>query len=74
MLNLMLDKSIDHAKQVCYGSARLCSKTYRADVLALDTGCVWGGCLSALEVSASTDGRWQQSLVQVRCKAAQIPG
>ncbi|MEY4756861.1 MAG: hypothetical protein RJA34_1759 [Pseudomonadota bacterium] len=45
----------------------------RHDVLALDTGCVWGGCLSALEISASTNGGWQQSLVQVRCEAAQVP-
>jgi bis(5'-nucleosyl)-tetraphosphatase (symmetrical) len=42
----------------------------RMDVLALDTGCVWGGCLSAL--------RWQASgaheLIQVNCPQAQQAG
>jgi bis(5'-nucleosyl)-tetraphosphatase (symmetrical) len=47
----------------------------RADVLALDTGCVWGGCLSAMRIAP---GRGAQSLatelVQVRCAQAQAPG
>ena len=42
----------------------------RPDVLALDTGCVWGGCLSALRLQA--DG--QHELLQVRCPQAQVPG
>jgi bis(5'-nucleosyl)-tetraphosphatase (symmetrical) len=42
----------------------------RADVIALDTGCVWGGCLSALRLSA--DGAHE--LVQVGCEQAQAPG
>ncbi|MFM1907575.1 MAG: hypothetical protein RLZZ591_1252 [Pseudomonadota bacterium] len=46
----------------------------RTDVLALDTGCVWGGCLSALQVGTGADGHWQQSLMQVGCEAAQVPG
>jgi bis(5'-nucleosyl)-tetraphosphatase (symmetrical) len=45
----------------------------REDVLALDTGCVWGGHLSALDVR-SYKGQWQQVLVQVKCEAAQPVG
>jgi len=47
----------------------------RSDVLALDTGCVWGGCLSALRVSAAgKDLPWQTELLQVHCPQAQKPG
>ncbi len=50
----------------------------RSDVLALDTGCVWGGCLSALRLGgAPTPGHEQeltQQLIQVRCEQAQEPG
>ena len=47
----------------------------RADVLALDSGCVWGGCLSALRVASNTGapGGWQQELIQVQCAQAQVP-
>lgn len=45
----------------------------RTHVLALDTGCVWGGCLSALRVSA-TDNGIAQELIQIRCPQAQQPG
>ena len=42
----------------------------RPDVLALDSGCVWGGCLSALRLQANG----QHELLQVRCPQAQTPG
>ncbi|MEJ6022143.1 symmetrical bis(5'-nucleosyl)-tetraphosphatase [Ramlibacter sp. PS4R-6] len=42
----------------------------RPDVISLDTGCVWGGCLSALRLAA--DGGHE--LVQVDCEQAQAPG
>lgn len=42
----------------------------RPDVWALDTGCVWGGCLSAMRLS--DDG--QHELVQVKCEQVQKPG
>ena len=45
----------------------------RADVIALDSGCVWGGCLSAVQVSAGW-GRVAPQPIQVRCAAAQTPG
>ncbi len=45
----------------------------RHDVLALDSGCVWGGRLSALKL---VEGSSQQApeLVQVHCEQAQKPG
>ena len=43
----------------------------RPDLISLDTGCVWGGCLSAVRLG--TDGR-QRELIQVRCPQAQQPG
>jgi bis(5'-nucleosyl)-tetraphosphatase (symmetrical) len=39
-------------------------------VIALDTGCVWGGCLSALRLAP--DGAHE--LIQVHCEQAQVPG
>lgn len=42
----------------------------RPDLIALDTGCVWGGCLSALRLQASGE----HELIQVRCEQAQPPG
>jgi bis(5'-nucleosyl)-tetraphosphatase (symmetrical) len=44
----------------------------RPDVIGLDTGCVWGGCLSALQLDESGAGAHQ--LVQEKCEQAQKPG
>ena len=41
----------------------------RGGALPLDTGCVWGGCLSAAEIDASGGYR----LIQVKCPQAQVP-
>ncbi len=43
----------------------------RPDLLALDSGCVWGGCLSALRLGADRSG---DELLQVKCEAAQPRG
>jgi bis(5'-nucleosyl)-tetraphosphatase (symmetrical) len=43
----------------------------RPDVLALDSGCVWGGCLSALKLGADSASH---ELIQVKCAQAQKPG
>ncbi len=47
----------------------------RRDVLAMDTGCVWGGCLSALRLDPQqAAGPLDWTLHQVHCEAAQKPG
>ena len=43
----------------------------RGDLLGLDTGCVWGGCLSAVRFGATLADR---ELLQVHCEQAQAPG
>jgi bis(5'-nucleosyl)-tetraphosphatase (symmetrical) len=43
----------------------------RANLLALDSGCVWGGCLSALQLGSGTS---PHQLIQVKCEQAQKPG
>ena len=40
----------------------------RADLLALDTGCIWGGALTAVRI----DGN-EQEIIQVQCAQAQSP-
>lgn len=44
----------------------------RSDVWSLDTGCVWGGCLSALPIAQH--GVQPLQPIQVRCPAAQQLG
>ena len=41
----------------------------RAELLALDTGCVWGGCLTAVRVDGGRRERFE-----VRCTQARRPG
>ena len=41
----------------------------RPDLLALDTGCVWGGALTAVRVDGG-----RREVVQVACEQAQRPG
>ncbi len=43
----------------------------RPDLLALDSGCVWGGCLSALRLGP---GPGAHELIQVKCEASLAPG
>jgi len=45
----------------------------RSDILALDTGCVWGGCLSALKLNLGSAAQ-PHELIQVTCAQAQKPG
>ncbi len=47
----------------------------RSDVLSLDTGCVWGGKLSAARIDATAQpNQLSATLVQVACPQAQHPG
>jgi bis(5'-nucleosyl)-tetraphosphatase (symmetrical) len=41
----------------------------RDDLLALDTGCIWGGQLTAMRVDGA-----RRELIQVQCEQAQRPG
>ena len=43
----------------------------RPDLISLDTGGVWGGCLSAVRIGLRPD---QRELIQVQCEQAQAPG
>jgi bis(5'-nucleosyl)-tetraphosphatase (symmetrical) len=47
----------------------------RPDVFALDTGCVWGGCLSALRLQAGGPGQGLHTeRITVACEPAQSTG
>ena len=55
---------------VAFGHWSTLGLLQRKDVWALDTGCVWGGCLSAMR----KDMHGQTALIQVKCPQAQQPG
>lgn len=55
---------------VAFGHWSTLGLLQRPHIWALDTGCVWGGCLSALRL----DAQGQSEVVQVRCDQAQQPG
>ncbi len=67
---------------VAFGHWSTLGHIHRAGVLAMDTGCVWGGCLSALRVgvakshgnAAMDNNPWTTELIQVHCPQAQKPG
>ncbi len=56
---------------VAFGHWSMLGWMDRPDVLSLDTGCVWGGALSAVRVGATPR---DIELFQVRCPQAQKPG
>jgi bis(5'-nucleosyl)-tetraphosphatase (symmetrical) len=58
------------AVTVAFGHWSTLGWLHRPDVLALDTGCVWGGALSAVRLA----GAGAHELIQVKCEAAQTPG
>jgi bis(5'-nucleosyl)-tetraphosphatase (symmetrical) len=55
---------------VAFGHWSTLGRPARADLLALDTGCVWGGHLSAVRLAAGS----AHELIQVKCPALQTPG
>ncbi|WP_291014276.1 symmetrical bis(5'-nucleosyl)-tetraphosphatase [Hydrogenophaga sp.] len=56
---------------VAFGHWSTLGRVERADVLPLDTGCVWGGCLTAARL---LDDRGNVERIEVRCAQAQRPG
>jgi bis(5'-nucleosyl)-tetraphosphatase (symmetrical) len=54
---------------IAFGHWSTLGLVQRPDLLALDTGCVWGGQLSAVRVDGG-----RRELVQVQCEQAQRPG
>jgi bis(5'-nucleosyl)-tetraphosphatase (symmetrical) len=54
---------------VAFGHWSTLGLVQRADLLALDTGCVWGGALTAVRVDGG-----RREVMQVRCDQAQAPG
>jgi bis(5'-nucleosyl)-tetraphosphatase (symmetrical) len=55
--------------RIAFGHWSTLGLVNRPDLLSLDTGCVWGGALTAVRVD---DGR--REVIQVRCDAALEPG
>ncbi len=60
---------------VAFGHWSTLRNLQRPHVLALDTGCVWGGCLSAAEIKPLQVGQHASALgvVSVGCPEAQTP-
>lgn len=56
---------------VAFGHWSTLGLVSRPDLLALDTGCVWGGCLSAARLGPTPAER---EIVSVECEQAQVPG
>ncbi len=56
---------------VAFGHWSTLGEVQRPGVLALDTGCVWGGCLTAARVGDAPD---DIERISVRCEQAQRPG
>lgn len=55
---------------IAFGHWSTLGNVHRTDVLALDTGCVWGGCLTAARIAHG--GAVER--ISVRCAQAQSPG
>jgi bis(5'-nucleosyl)-tetraphosphatase (symmetrical) len=56
---------------VAFGHWSTLGLVNRPGVISLDTGCVWGGCLSAVKLGATAA---QRELIQVECEQEQAPG
>jgi bis(5'-nucleosyl)-tetraphosphatase (symmetrical) len=54
---------------VAFGHWSTLGLVNRPDVLAIDTGCVWGGALTAVRIDGG-----RREIVQVTCAQAQVPG
>jgi bis(5'-nucleosyl)-tetraphosphatase (symmetrical) len=59
------------AATVAFGHWSTLGWKSRPDLLSTDTGCVWGGCLSAVRIGPTLQDR---ELIQVACPQSQKPG
>ena len=59
---------------VAFGHWSTLGWLHRSDVLSLDTGCVWGGCLSAVRLYQDGTGGLAHALIQVPCAQASASG
>lgn len=59
---------------VAFGHWSTLGLVQRKRLLALDTGCIWGGCLSAARFKPARDGHGELEVIQVNCPQAQAPG
>jgi bis(5'-nucleosyl)-tetraphosphatase (symmetrical) len=57
------------AEPIAFGHWSTLGLVDRPNLLALDTGCVWGGCLSAARIDGG-----RREIVQVHCEQALRPG
>ena len=58
---------------IAFGHWSTLGHMHRKDLLAMDTGCIWGGCLSAMQITPLAIG-WDAELIQVQCEQSQPPG
>ena len=56
-------------ERTAFGHWSTLRDVHRSDLLALDTGCVWGGCLTAARIGTDSVEH-----IHVRCEQAQKPG
>jgi bis(5'-nucleosyl)-tetraphosphatase (symmetrical) len=56
-------------ERIAFGHWSTLGLVNRPDLLALDTGCVWGGRLTAVRVDGG-----RRELTQIACQQAQAPG
>jgi len=59
------------ANTVAFGHWSQLGLMDRPGLMGLDTGCVWGGCLTAMRLGATAAGNQR---IQVGCEQAQAPG
>ncbi len=59
-----------HGITVAFGHWSTLGWLDRPNLVSLDTGCVWGGCLSAVRLCESGS----RELIQVKCEQSQSPG
>lgn len=69
-----LPHRVSRGTPILFGHWSTLNPMARDDVVCLDDGCVWGGCLSALERPAMAQPLRDWPKHQVRGEAAQTPG